>query len=267
MVKQLFSPLQLLLIFLCCSTAFSQPPAQAPAAPPPAQAPVALPPPVVQSMAPGPASSGPPNITAILEKAGHFTTFIRLLRSTKMDSDIYTQLNTSSQGLTVFAPDDYAFGNLSAGALNAYNDDQKSQLVKFHLISSYFSLPEFQTVSNPVSTEAGTKVEYPLNVTISGSQVNLTSGFVNTTVSNTVYTNGHLAVYAVDQVLLPRRFFVTPSPAPAPAPSKPVKESPSTPVSTADASVQASGAMPVIHHALSAVTFLSSFIAALTFCI
>ncbi|KAL7155092.1 hypothetical protein ABFS83_03G054800 [Erythranthe nasuta] len=49
-----------------------------------------------------PATPGPTNLTAILEKAGRFTIFIRLLQSTKVADQIYTQLNNSNQGHTQF---------------------------------------------------------------------------------------------------------------------------------------------------------------------
>ncbi|XP_052175367.1 fasciclin-like arabinogalactan protein 11 [Diospyros lotus] len=258
MLNQIFSVLPLLMIFLCFPTSFAQSPAPAP--------------------------SGPPNITAILEKPAHFSTLIRLLKTTNMDSVITSQLNDSSQGLTVFAPTDKAFSKLSAGSLNSFNNEQKARLIKLHLISSFLSQPEFQTVSNPVNTEAGSTGEYPLNVTVSGNDVKLTTGLVNTTVSSTIYSDGQLAVYQVDKVLLPLNFSGAPSPKSAPstatastsasssssesasasAPSKPDKTDQPPPVSTADASAQASGAMPEIHNALNAILFAGFLIAALS---
>lgn len=85
-------------------------------------------------------------------------------------------------------------------------------------------MSQFQTVSNPLRTQAGNSNagQFPLNVTTSGSQVNLTTGVVNAVVSNTIYTDGQLAVYQVDKVLLPVDLFGNIG-APAPAPTKPVK--------------------------------------------
>ncbi|KAJ6922972.1 fasciclin-like AGP 13 [Populus alba x Populus x berolinensis] len=166
---------------------------------------------------PSPAPSGPTNITAILEKAGQFTTLIRLMKSTQESDQINTQLNNSNQGLTVFAPPDNAFANLKAGALNSLSDQQK----------------------------AGNSAdgEFPLNVTTSGNQVNITTGVNTATVANTIFTDGQLVVYQVDQVLLPLDLFGTAA-APAPAPSKPDKDVPAkAPAgSKEDASADASGA-------------------------
>ncbi|KAL3569482.1 hypothetical protein D5086_029372 [Populus alba] len=192
---------------------------------------------------PSPAPSGPTNITAILAKAGQFTTLIRLLKSTQEADQINTQLNNSNQGLTVFAPTDNSFANLKAGTLNSLSDQQKVQLVQFHILPNFLSMSNFQTVSNPLRTQAGNSAdgEFPLNVTTSGNQVNITTGVDTATVANTIYTDGQLVVYQVDQVLLPLDLFGT---APAPAPSKPEKDVPAkAPAgSKEDASVDASGA-------------------------
>ncbi|EYU34018.1 hypothetical protein MIMGU_mgv1a023827mg, partial [Erythranthe guttata] len=113
-----------------------------------------------------PATPGPTNLTAILEKAGRFTIFIRLLQSTKVADQIYTQLNNSNQGLT------------------------KTELIQFHVLPSYFSPSQFDTVSNPLHTQAGSSEEiFPLNVTASstGNQVNITTGETNATVANRLY--------------------------------------------------------------------------------
>ncbi|KAG2690196.1 hypothetical protein I3760_09G176100 [Carya illinoinensis] len=212
-----------------------------------------------QSQAPTP--SGPVNITGILEKAGQFSTFIRLLRSTQEADQINTQLNNSNQGLTIFAPTDNAFSNLKSGTLNSLTDEQKVQLVQFHILPSFFSISQFQTVSNPLRTQAGNSDngQFPLNVTTSGNQVNVTTGVVDATVANTIYTNSQLAVYQVDQVLRPLAIFGTPTAAPAPAPSssKPEKrisgsDAPSG--SSDDASVNTSEATAPNHPATAAIS-------------
>jgi len=174
------------------------------------------------AQAPAPAPAGPTNITAVLTKAGQFTTFIRLLETTQVGDQINTQLNNSNQGLTIFAPTDNAFSNLKPGMLNSLTDQQKVQLVQFHILPNFLSLSQFQTASNPLRTQAGdsNNGEFPLNVTTSGNQVNITTGVVNTTVSNSIYSDGQLAVYQVDQVLLPLEFFQSSAPAPAPVGGK-----------------------------------------------
>ncbi|OAY42661.1 fasciclin-like arabinogalactan protein 11 [Manihot esculenta] len=191
---------------------------------------------ISSAQTPTPAPSGPTNITAVLEKAGQFTTFIKLMKATQEADQINTQLNNSNQGLTVFAPPDNAFTNLKAGTLNSLTDQEKVQLVQFHILPTFIPMSQFQTVSNPLRTQAGNSAngEFPLNVTTSGNQVNVTTGVNTASVANTIYTDGQLAVYQVDQVLLPLDLFGAPA-APAPAPSKPEKVIPAkAPATTSD---------------------------------
>lgn len=172
--------------------------------------------------APAPAPGPPPltNITKILEKASQYTTLIRLFGITKVGDQIDTQLNNSKQGMTVLAPPDNAFASLAPGVLNSLSDQQKDELIQFHVIPTFISTSQFQTLSNPLRTQAGdsTYYNFPLNITTTGNQVNLTTGVVNATVANTIYTDGSLAVYQVDKVLLPMNLFGPQPPAAAPAP-------------------------------------------------
>ncbi|XP_022972761.1 fasciclin-like arabinogalactan protein 11 [Cucurbita maxima] len=116
------------------------------------------------SQPPGP--SALTNITAILEKADQFTTLIKLLKSTQHSDQINNQLNNFNQGLTVFAPPDNAFSNLKPATLNSLSDQQKVQLLQFHALPTFISISQFQTVSNPLRTQAGNSNtgQFPLNV-------------------------------------------------------------------------------------------------------
>lgn len=200
-----------------------------------------------QSQAVSSGPSGPTNITSILEKAGQFTTFTRLLKSTQVADQINTQLNNSNQGLTIFAPTDNAFSTLKSGTLNSLADQKKVQLVQFHILPSFFSISQFQTASNPLRTQAGdsSNGEFPLNVTTSGNQVNITTGVVDATLANTIFTNNQFAVYQVDKVLLPLDIFgaaASPAPAPSNKREKRVSGSDAPSGSKDDASVDTSGA-------------------------
>ncbi|XP_027346341.1 fasciclin-like arabinogalactan protein 12 [Abrus precatorius] len=212
MKHSLFSLPLLLLVFCHSTTTLAQSPAAAPTAPAATTAAV-----------PAPAPSTPPtDIIRILKKAGGFTTLIRLLQTTQVSTQINSQLLNSNGGLTFFAPNDNAFSSLKPGFLNSLNDQQKNELIQFHLLPTYVSMSNFDTLSNPVRTQAGENPDrLALNITGSGNQVNMTTGIVNVTVGGTVYTDHQLAVYQVDKVLLPRDFFEAKPPAPAPAPEKP----------------------------------------------
>ncbi|KAI9122315.1 hypothetical protein K1719_007004 [Acacia pycnantha] len=219
-----------------------------------------------QTPALAPAPAGPTNITKILEKAGQFTTFIKILEATKVTDTINTQLNNSNQGLTIFAPTDNAFANLKPGTLNSINSQEQLQLAQYHVLSSLYTTSQFQTASNPLHTQAGSSDdgEFPLNVTTSGNQVNITTGVVTATVANTIYTDKQLAVYQVDQVLLPLALFgPPPTAAPAPAPTKPEKNvrASDAPSGSSDTTVDTSGVESLNRRAVEGVPFI---IAAIT---
>ncbi|KAF4392363.1 hypothetical protein G4B88_005322 [Cannabis sativa] len=174
----------------------------------------------------------PTNITEILEKAGSFSIFIRLLTSTDVISPVENDLN-SSNTVTILAPTNAGFSALKTGTLNTLTPQQKTQLVQFHIIPTFISLQNFQTLTNPVHTQATNTRDYPLNITSTdGSSVNISTGVVNTTISGTIYSDNQLAIYRVDSVLLPIKLFapkkVVSSLAPSPAPAmalKPKKKS------------------------------------------
>ncbi|XP_058110186.1 fasciclin-like arabinogalactan protein 12 [Magnolia sinica] len=216
---------------------------------------------VVTAQSPAPAPAGPTNITAILEKAGQYTTFIRLLKSTAVADQINSQLNNTNNGMTLFAPTDNSFSSLKSGTLNSLTDQEKISLIQFHVISSYIPLSQFQTATNPLRTQAGDVSNYafPLNVSTAGNQVNFTTGIDNATIANTIYTDGQLVVYQIDKVLLPLSIFGPHPPAPAPAPSKPKKASRS---SASPSSDDASSALYVKVHALESFAVAAAAIAA-----
>ncbi|KAF7840357.1 Fasciclin-like arabinogalactan protein 11 [Senna tora] len=198
----------------------TSPPATSPAAAAPGMNTVPLVP-VSPNAAPTPSKPKAPtiDIVQILQKAKKFSVLIRLLKTTQLINQFNSQLMTSSSsGLTIFAPQDSAFSKLKAGFLNSLNDRQKVELLQFHTISSFISISNFDTLTNPVQTQAGDDPRrLQLNVTTyGGSQVSMTTGAVNATVTGTVYTDNKLAIYEVDKVLLPLDFVLPKAMAPAP---------------------------------------------------
>ncbi|XP_015890672.2 fasciclin-like arabinogalactan protein 12 [Ziziphus jujuba] len=236
MTKQPLISLPFLLVFLYLSTskALAQSPAHAPSHQDhQAQAPAAQAPdqPLVRAPPRKSPHPAPPNVTDILDKAGGFSTFIRLLKNTQVINQIESQLNNSNNDLTILAPTNDAFSGLKPGTLNTLTNEEKVQLLQFHLIPSFESVSNFQTISNPVRTQASNTHDYPLNITTTGGSVNITTGIVNTTISGTVYSDNQLAIYRVDKVLLPLAIFApnAPSPSPSPASSPSPLKSPSSP--------------------------------------
>ncbi|KAK7306495.1 hypothetical protein VNO77_44441 [Canavalia gladiata] len=234
--QSLFSATILVLAFtLFHFTSAQLSPIQAPAPPlaqppsPPAKAPAPAPGlntvplvPVSPTGAPTPSVPKAPSIdiVQILRKGKRFSVLIRLLKTTQLINQLNSQLLTSgSGGLTLFAPEDSAFSKLKAGFLNSLSDRQKVELLQFHTLSSFISITNFDTLTNPVQTQAGDDPKrLQLNVTtFGGSQVSMATGTVNASVTGTIYTDNKLAIYQVDKVLLPLDLVLPPK-APAPAP-------------------------------------------------
>ncbi|KAF8091309.1 hypothetical protein N665_0448s0025 [Sinapis alba] len=163
-----------------------------------------------QPAAPAPGPAGPINITAILEKGGQFVTFIRFLNTTQIGNQINIQVNSSSEGMTVFAPTDNAFQNLKPGTLNKLSPDDQVKLILYHVSPKFYTMDDLLSVSNPVRTQATGRdvgAVYGLNFTGQGNQVNVSTGVVETRVSNALRKERPLAVYVVDMVLLPEEMF------------------------------------------------------------
>ncbi|CAN0896757.1 Fasciclin-like arabinogalactan protein 6 [Linum grandiflorum] len=183
--------------------------------------------------APAPGPPKPVSLTALLEKSNQFTTFLRLLNSTQVGSQIQNQINGSTEGMTVFAPTDNAFQNLKSGSLNSLSVQQQIQLVQYHVSPKFYSLSNLLMVPNPVRTQASGQNGgvYGLNFTGQGNQVNVSSGLVETQINNPLSQTFPLAVYQVDRVLLPAELFGAAAPRAAPkSPPAPDAEKPDSTV-------------------------------------
>jgi uncharacterized surface protein with fasciclin (FAS1) repeats len=178
----------------------------------------------------------PLDVESILVKGSQYGTFIKLLKSTQVMTQLSSQLKNTFDGMTVFAPTDNAFNNLKAGTLNGLTSQQQSELVLYHILPRYYSFSTFETTSNPVRTQAsGNEGVYTVNVTSTSNQVNVSTGVNDVPVTNTLYSDFPLAVYSLDKVLLPDELFGVKAPAAAPSlsPSEPKTKDKKTPTTAA----------------------------------
>ncbi|XP_074277556.1 fasciclin-like arabinogalactan protein 6 [Silene latifolia] len=173
-----------------------------------------------QPTAPTPAPTGAINLTAILEKGGQFTTFIRLLNTTQVGQQVENQVNNSNEGMTVFAPTDNAFQNLKPGTINGLTNQQQVQLILYHVLPKFYTFESFQTASNPVRTQATGNDGKPFGLTVTYlgvNNVNVSTGVVTVTINNALRSTLPLAVYQVDKVLLPEELFGAKAPKSSPS--------------------------------------------------
>ncbi|GLJ44171.1 hypothetical protein SUGI_0921740 [Cryptomeria japonica] len=175
------------------------------------------------SGSPAPTSVGF-NVTDALVKANNFNFFVSLMEASGVVYEF--QSEEAGAGITIFAPTDDAFSALNPETLQGLTADKKALILKYHVLLSYYPLGSLQTIVNPVqptlATQAMGASSYTLNITQIHGDVAVNTGIVQAPVTETVFDQKPLAIFAVPKVLLPREIFgsktaPTPSPAPAPA--------------------------------------------------
>ncbi|TQD86028.1 hypothetical protein C1H46_028414 [Malus baccata] len=165
--------------------------------------------------APAPSASDI-NITALLEKAGA-KKFASLIVSTGV---IKTYQSAADKGLTIFAPNDEAFKAKGVPDLSKLTNAELVSILQYHAIAGYSPIGSLKTSKAPISTLATNGAgKYDLTVTTAGDQVTLHTGVGSSRVADTVLDSTPVAIFTVDNVLLPSELFgKSPSPAPGPAP-------------------------------------------------
>ncbi|XP_019056691.1 PREDICTED: fasciclin-like arabinogalactan protein 10 [Tarenaya hassleriana] len=165
--------------------------------------------------APAPSAAGV-NITGLLEKAG-CKTFANLLVTSGV---IKTYESTVDKGLTVFAPSDEAFKADGVPDLSKLTQAEVVSLLEYHALAEYKPKGSLKTNKDSISTLATNGAgKFDLTTSTSGDEVVLHTGVGPSRVADTVLDATPVAIFTVDNVLLPTELFgKSPSPAPAPEP-------------------------------------------------
>lgn len=180
---------------------------------------------------PAPAPAALPDPVGILKNRGKYNTLLQLLTEKKLVGAIGDQLKTS-EGITIFAPTDSAFGNLPNGFYASQSQEVQTELLLLHVVPKFYTLKELSTASKPISTLAK---NYTLKVIRSNNQVNVSTGVVNVTVT-TISETSPVAIFSIESVLVPPGLNAVPAPAPSPAAGGPsTPGTPGTPRSPAPA--------------------------------
>ncbi|XP_021825579.1 fasciclin-like arabinogalactan protein 8 [Prunus avium] len=166
--------------------------------------------------APAPSASDV-NITALLEKAGA-KTFASLIISSGV---IKTYQSAAEKGLTIFAPNDEAFKAKGVPDLSKLTNAEVVSILQFHAVAGYTPIGTLKTSKSPISTLATNGAgKFDLTTTTAGDQVTLHTGVDSSRVADTVLDATPLAIFTIDNVLLPLELFgKSPSPAPGLVPS------------------------------------------------
>ncbi|KAI3918827.1 hypothetical protein MKX01_042147 [Papaver californicum] len=161
------------------------------------------------------------NLTDLLTVAGPFHTFLNYLEQTKVIETFQNQANNTEEGLTIFVPKDKAFSSIKKPAfLSNLTADQLKYLILFHVLPHYYSLADFKNLSKSHHVTTFACGQYMLNFTDLGGTIYMSSGWSKTKASSVVHSTYPVAIYQVDNVLLPETLFgPPPSPTPSPLPS------------------------------------------------
>uniref|UniRef100_A0A453L3N6 FAS1 domain-containing protein n=1 Tax=Aegilops tauschii subsp. strangulata TaxID=200361 RepID=A0A453L3N6_AEGTS len=200
------------LAVLLCSPASAQ---KSPPAPSPVS--VSIPPSLAPAPAPAPRYV---DLAALLDVAGPFHTFLGYLQKTKVIETFQAQANKTDEGITIFVPKDSAFAALKKSTFSNLTGDQLKTLLLYHAFPKYYPLAQFRNLSslNPVNTFAGSP--YTLNLTDDMGSISVESMWSKPKISSSVYATKPIAVYSINNVLLPMQLFSKDPPlAPAPAPA------------------------------------------------
>lgn len=160
---------------------------------------------------PAPAPAALPDPVGILKNRGKYNTLLQLLTEKKLVGAIGDQLKTS-EGITIFAPTDSAFGKLPNGTYEKLPANVQTELLLLHVAPKFYTKETLSTASNRIRTLAPS---YNLTVIRSNNQVNVSTGVVNVPV-DVLYDKSPLAIFSIESVLIPPQLAGGNAPAPSP---------------------------------------------------
>lgn len=185
------------------------------------------------------------NVTEVLLNAKNFNFVVSMMVASGITSDL--ESDQAGAGITIFAPTDDAFSALPPDTLQSLTAENKAVVLKYHVLHSYYPLGSLDSIVNPLqptlATESMGAGTYTLNITRVNGSVAVNTGIVLASITQTVFDQKPLAIFAVPKVLLPQEMFgkqppvqspnKSPSPqvlVPSPAPqSSPLLATPPTP--------------------------------------
>lgn len=135
-----------------------------------------------------------PNVLDLIQSNNNLETLADLLDGTSV-----TQTLSGSGTVTIFAPSDAAFNKLSQGYLQGLTDQQKLDILKYHVFSGDYP------VINEIKREAITTLHGdPLFLEIGQSFGNLLNGQAKFVTTNIEAVNGR--IHVIDVVLIPDQY-------------------------------------------------------------
>ncbi|XP_078428299.1 fasciclin-like arabinogalactan protein 10 [Wolffia australiana] len=167
-----------------------------------------------------------PDPVAILTKGGEYKTLLSLLTQAKLVDPIRQFLNSSKDGLTIFAPTDSAFEELNKILpLSSIPQATVTAVLLLHVSPKFYNSTTLKATSSPVKTLAG---NFTLTVHGGNDHLNISAGGDAAKVNKALYETSPLGLFSIDTVLLPSLPDAAPGPssagptaAPGPKPAGP----------------------------------------------
>ncbi|HEY3815420.1 MAG TPA: fasciclin domain-containing protein [Caulobacteraceae bacterium] len=151
--------------------------------------------PPAPAAAPQPAPTG--DVIQTLQARGNFTVFLKLADAAGITSTLKTLPN-----ITVFVPDDAAFGKLAPGIVDGWvNTDDKDglqRLMLYHVINAKITADQIMGHYSAIQTVAGSSVQLDGNQ--GDGKVHVDAAIA--TQNDIAATNGN--IFVLDRVLAPR---------------------------------------------------------------
>lgn len=150
------------------------------------------------------------NIPRVLFDAKNFNVAASMLTASGVAQEF--EADEGGAGITIFVATDEAYADLPVtDRLQSLTADQKSVFLKFHVLHSYYPLGSLESIVNPVQPTLATETmgagRFTLNITRVNGSVAIDTGIVQATITQTVFDQNPVSIFAVSRVLLPREIF------------------------------------------------------------
>ncbi|KAM0026003.1 putative fasciclin-like arabinogalactan protein [Helianthus debilis subsp. tardiflorus] len=150
------------------------------------------------------------NITKAITDGHNFNVAASMLAASGVVQEFESDENGA--GITMFVPTDDAFADLPATAnFQSLPADKKADVLRFHVLHSYYPLGSLQSIVNPVQPTLATEDKgagmFTLNISRVNGSVAINTGIVIASVTQTVLDQNPVAIFGISRVLLPKEIF------------------------------------------------------------